>query len=212
MQKAPGNRVLVIGGGNVAIDASRTALRLGAKESTIVYRRSEDEMPAPAEEICHAREEGVKFMFLATPLAVHGDEKGHVKELECIKNELGELDASGRRRPVPIKRSNFRIPADVVINAIGQSPGPLASETTLGLKTGGDGAVIIEKETGKTSKKGVFAGGDVTTGTASVIEAIAAGRKAAASINSHLGGKSSIDETYSRRPMPEPNGDRPRKD
>jgi glutamate synthase (NADPH/NADH) small chain len=183
---ARGRHVITIGGGNVAVDASRTALRLGAQESIIVYRRSREEMPARAEEIHHAEEEGVQFKLLATPLAIHGDEKGRVKELECIQTRLGEPDASGRRRPVPIEGSNFRIPADTVIIAIGQSPSPLIPKTTPELKTERDGVVVIENETGKTSKKGVFAGGDVATGGATVILAMGQGKKAAKAIDEYL--------------------------
>jgi glutamate synthase (NADPH/NADH) small chain len=183
---ARGRRVITVGGGNVAIDSSRTALRLGAQESIIVYRRSRDEMPARAEEIDHAEEEGVKFRLLATPIAIHGDDKGRVKELECIQNQLGETDASGRRRPVPIKGSNFRIRADTVIIAIGQSPSPLIPKTTPDLKTAKDGVVTIDHETGKTSKRGVFAGGDVATGGATVILAMGQGKKAAKAIDDYL--------------------------
>jgi glutamate synthase (NADPH/NADH) small chain len=183
---ARGRHVITIGGGNVAMDSSRTALRLGAQESIIVYRRSREEMPARAEEIHHAEEEGIQFKLLATPVAIHGDEKGHVKELECIQNQLGEPDASGRRRPVPIRGSNFRIPADTVIIAIGQSPSPLIPKTTPDLKTAKDGVVTIDDETGKTSKKGVFAGGDVATGGATVILAMGQGKKAAKAIDEYL--------------------------
>jgi glutamate synthase (NADPH/NADH) small chain len=183
---ARGRHVITIGGGNVAMDSSRTALRLGAQESIIVYRRSREEMPARAEEIHHAEEEGVQFKLLATPVAIHGDEKGHVKELECIQNQLGEPDASGRRRPVPIQGSNFRIPADIVIIAVGQSPSPLIPKTTPDLKTGKDGVVIVDDETMKTSKKGVFAGGDVATGGATVILAMGQGKKAAKAIDEYL--------------------------
>ena len=183
---ARGRRVITIGGGNVAMDSSRTALRLGAEESIIVYRRSRDEMPARAEEIHHADEEGVQFMLLTTPIAIHGDEKGRVRELECIKNELGDPDASGRRRPVPIKDSNFKIPADIVIIAIGQSPSPIIPKTTPDLKTAKDGVVVIEEATGKTSKKGVFAGGDVATGGATVILAMGQAKIAAKAIDEYL--------------------------
>ena len=183
---ARGRNVITIGGGNVAMDSSRTALRLGAQESIIVYRRSREEMPARAEEIHHAEEEGVQFKLLATPLAIHGDDKGRVKELECIQNRLGEPDASGRRRPVPIEGSNFRIPADTVIIAIGQSPSPLIPKTTPDLKTAKDGIVVIDAETGKTSKKAVFAGGDVATGGATVILAMGQGKKAAKAIDEYL--------------------------
>jgi glutamate synthase (NADPH/NADH) small chain len=183
---ARGRHVITIGGGNVAMDSSRTALRLGAQESIIVYRRSREEMPARAEEIDHAEEEGVKFRLLATPIAIHGDDKGHVKELECIQNQLGEFDASGRRRPVPIQGSNFRILADIVIIAIGQSPSPLIPKTTPDLNTAKDGVVTVDDETGKTSKKGVFAGGDVATGGATVILAMGQGKKAAKAIDEYL--------------------------
>jgi glutamate synthase (NADPH/NADH) small chain len=181
-----GKRVATIGAGNVAVDAARTALRLGAEESMIVYRRSREEMPARAEEIHHAEEEGVRLELLTTPVALHGDSNGWVKEIECIRNELGEPDASGRRRPVPIKDSNFRIPVGVVVLAIGQSPNPLIPKTTPDLKTGKDGVVIVDNETMKTSKKGVFAGGDVATGGATVILAMGQGKKAAKAIDEYL--------------------------
>jgi glutamate synthase (NADPH/NADH) small chain len=181
-----GKRVATIGAGNVAVDAARTALRLGAEESMIVYRRSREEMPARAEEIHHAEEEGVRLELLTTPVALHGDSNGWVKEIECIRNELGEPDASGRRRPVPIKDSNFRIPVDVVVLAIGQSPNSLIPKTTPDLKTGKDGVVIVDNETMKTSKKGVFAGGDVATGGATVILAMGQGKKAAKAIDEYL--------------------------
>jgi glutamate synthase (NADPH/NADH) small chain len=183
---ARGRRVITIGGGNVAMDACRTALRLGAEESIVVYRRSRDEMPARAEEIHHGEEEGIQFMFLTTPVAIHGDDQGRVEELECLRNELGEPDASGRRRPVAIEGSNFRIPADIVIMAIGQSPSPLIPRTTADLETKRDGVVVIDPETGKTSKKGVFAGGDVATGGATVILAMGQGRTAASAIDEYL--------------------------
>jgi glutamate synthase (NADPH/NADH) small chain len=178
--------VITIGGGNVAMDACRTALRLGAEESIVVYRRSRDEMPARLEEIHHAEEEGIQFMYLTTPLAIHGDDRGQVKELECLRNELGEPDASGRRRPVAIKGSEFRIPADIVIMAIGQSPSPLIPRTTADLTTKRDGVVVIDEATGKTSKRGVFAGGDVATGGATVILAMGQGRTAASAIDEYL--------------------------
>jgi len=183
---ARGKHVATVGGGNVAMDSARTALRLGAEESTIVYRRSREEMPARAEEIHHAEQEGIRFELLTTPVAFHGDSSNWVKEIECIRNQLGEPDASGRRRPVPIKDSNFRIPVDVVVLAIGQSPNPLIPKTTPDLKTQKDGVVIIDNETGKTSKKGVFAGGDVATGGATVILAMGQGKKAAKAIDEYL--------------------------
>jgi len=181
-----GKHVATVGGGNVAMDSARTALRLGAEESIIFYRRSREEMPARAEEIHHAEQEGVRFELLTTPVAFHGDKGGWVKEIECIRNELGEPDASGRRRPVPIKGSNFRIPVDVVVLAIGQSPNPLIPKTTPDLKTGKNGVVIIDSETGKTSKKGVFAGGDVATGGATVILAMGQAKKAAKAIDEYF--------------------------
>jgi glutamate synthase (NADPH/NADH) small chain len=183
---ARGQRVITIGGGNVAMDSARTALRLGAQESIIVYRRSRDEMPARAEEIHHAEQEGIRFELLTTPVAFHGDEKGRVKELECIRNRLGDPDSSGRRRPVPIEGSNFRISADIVVIAIGQSPSPLIPKTTRGLEVGKNGAVIVDEETMKTSKKGVFAGGDVATGGATVILAMGQAKKAAKAIDEYL--------------------------
>jgi glutamate synthase (NADPH/NADH) small chain len=183
---ARGKHVATVGGGNVAMDSARTALRLGAEESIIVYRRSHEEMPARTEEIHHAEQEGIRFELLTTPVAFHGDSNNWVEEIECIRNQLGEPDASGRRRPVPIKDSNFRIPADVVVLAIGQSPNPLIPKTTPDLKTGKNGVVIIDNETGKTSKKGVFAGGDVATGGATVILAMGQGKKAAKAIDEYL--------------------------
>lgn len=181
-----GRRVASIGGGNVAMDSARTALRLGAEESLIVYRRSREEMPCREEEIHHAVEEGVQLNLLLTPIAFHGDGNGWVKEIECLKNELGEPDASGRRRPVPIEGSNFRISVDVVIIAIGQSPNPLIPNTTAGLETGRWGNIVVDKQTMKTSKKGVFAGGDVATGGATVILAMGQGKIAARAIDEYL--------------------------
>jgi len=183
---ARGKRVATIGGGNVAMDSARTALRLGAEESVLVYRRSREEMPARKEEIHHAEQEGIRFELLTSPVAFHGDSNGWVKEIECLRNELGEPDASGRRRPVPIKDSNFRIPVDVVVLAIGQSPNPLIPKTTPDLKTGNNGVVIVDNETMKTSKEGVFAGGDVATGGATVILAMGQGKKAAKAIDEYL--------------------------
>jgi len=182
---AIGRRVVTIGGGNTAMDAARTALRLGAHESIIVYRRSRAEMPARAEEIHHAEQEGVQFHLLTSPLAFSG-ENGRVTGLECLKNELGEPDASGRRRPVPIAGSNFRIETDVAIIAIGQSPSPLISKTTRDLQTARDGIVTVDKASMKTSKRGVFAGGDVVTGGATVIMAMGQAKIAASAINEYL--------------------------
>jgi glutamate synthase (NADPH/NADH) small chain len=181
-----GRRVATIGGGNVAMDSARTALRLGAEASLIVYRRSREEMPARAEEIHHAVQEGVQLNLLVTPMALHADGNGWVKEIECIQNELGEPDASGRRRPVPIPNSNFRIAADVVVLAIGQSPNPLIPKTTPGLQTGKHNNVLVDENTMKTSKRGVFAGGDVATGGATVILAMGHGKIAARAIDEYL--------------------------
>ena len=181
-----GKRVATIGGGNVAMDSARTALRLGADESLIVYRRSREEMPCREEEIHHAVQEGVQLNLLITPLALHGDGNGWVKEIECLRNELGEPDASGRRRPVPVEGSNFRIPVDTVVIAIGQSPNPLIPKSTPGLETGRKDNIVVEADTMKTTKKGVFAGGDVATGGATVILAMGQGKIAARAIETYL--------------------------
>jgi glutamate synthase (NADPH) small chain len=182
---ARGQSVVTIGGGNVAMDSARTALRLGAQNSIIVYRRSRAEMPARAEEIHHAEQEGVQFHLLTGPVAFYG-ENGRVKEIECIQMELGEPDASGRRRPVPVKDSNFRIPCDIVIVAVGQSPSPLIPKTTPDLKLAKHGGVTVDASTMKTSKKGVFAGGDVATGGATVILAMGQAKIAAKAIDEYL--------------------------
>ncbi|MCJ7812386.1 NADPH-dependent glutamate synthase [bacterium] len=183
---ARGKIVATIGGGNVAMDSARSALRLGAEKSIVIYRRSRTEMPARFEEIHHAAEEGIIFHFLTNPVAYHGNEACMVKEVECLRMELGEPDSSGRRRPVPIEGSHFRIFADIVIVSIGNSPNPLIPNTTPGLETGKSGNIIIDEETGRTSKKDVFAGGDVASGAATVISAMGAGRKAARSIYKYL--------------------------
>jgi len=183
---ARGKRVATIGGGNVAMDSARTALRLGADKSFIIYRRSRTEMPARDEEIHHAEQEGVIFNLLTNPVAYHGNEHGNVKEVECIRMKLGEPDSSGRRRPVPMEGSNFRIPVDVVVISIGNSPNPLIPNTTPGLEVSKWGTIVIDEATGRTSKKGVFAGGDVATGAATVISAMGAGRRAARSIHEYL--------------------------
>jgi len=180
-----GKRVAVIGGGNVAMDSARTALRLGAEHSIVVYRRSRTEMPAREEEIVHAEEEGVEFEFLTLPVKYHAS-NGWVKQMECIRMQLGEPDASGRRRPVPIEGSNFRLEVDTVVVAIGQSPNPLVPSTTPGLEVGRHGNIVVDSETGKTSKKGVFAGGDIATGAATVILAMGAGRIAARAIDEYV--------------------------
>lgn len=181
-----GKRVAVIGGGNVAMDCARTALRLGADEVHIVYRRSKQEMPARAEEIHHAEEEGVIFDWLTLPLKYIGDENGWVKEMECIKMQLGEPDASGRRRPVAIDGSNFISPVDTVICAIGQSPNPLIPQTTPDLKVAKWGNIEVDKATMKTSKERCWAGGDVVRGGATVILAMGDARIAARSIDEYL--------------------------
>ena len=179
-----GKRVVVVGGGNVAMDAVRTAKRLGA-EATIVYRRSEAELPARVEEVHHAKEEGIEFRMLTNPTRVIGDEKGWVTAINCLKMELGEPDASGRRSPVEVAGSDFEIACDVVIMALGTSPNPLIAATTENLETTRRGCIVAD-EVGCTSRPGVFAGGDAVTGAATVILAMGAGRKAAAAIDEYL--------------------------
>ena len=181
-----GKRAAVIGGGNVAMDAARCAKRLGAEETYIVYRRGEAEMPARREEIHHAKEEGIIFKNLVNPTAVLGDENGWVKGLRCVEMELGEADASGRRRPVPKENSDFELAVDTVIIAIGNSPNPLILSTTEGLEGDKWGCIVADEETGKTSLEGVYAGGDVVTGAATVILAMGAGKKAAIAIDEYL--------------------------
>ena len=178
-----GKQVAVVGGGNVAMDSARSALRLGAESVTVIYRRSEEELPARHEEVEHAKEEGVKFMMLTNPVALIGDENGWVTSMKSIKMELGEPDASGRRRPVPIPESEFTIPVDEVIIAIGQSPNPLILQYTPGLEATRRGGIQAEDESGKTSLDGVYAGGDIVTGAATVILAMGAGKKAAKAIH-----------------------------
>lgn len=181
-----GKRVATVGGGNVAMDCARTALRLGADKSIIIYRRSRNEMPARNEEIHHAEEEGVIFQLLSNPAAFHGGENNWVKEVECVRMKLGEPDESGRRRPVPIPDANFRMPIDVAVIAIGNSPNPLIPATTPDIETGKGGNIITDPETGMTSKPGVFAGGDVATGAATVILAMGAGKIAARGIHQYV--------------------------
>jgi len=181
-----GKNVAVVGGGNVAMDCARTALRLGANEVHIVYRRSKTEMPARIEEIHHAEQEGIIFDWLTLPIRYMGDEFNWVKEMECIRMELGEPDASGRRRPVPIKDSNFISPTDVVVCAIGQSPNPLISQTTSDLKVSKWGNIEIDKATMKTSKRACWAGGDVVRGGATVILAMGDARIAARSMDEYF--------------------------
>jgi glutamate synthase (NADPH/NADH) small chain len=183
-----GKRVAVVGGGNVAMDSARTAMRLGAEEVYCVYRRSKAEMPARAEEIENALEEEMILKELTSPVRILGNQKGWVEEIECIRMDLGEPDASGRRRPVPVEGSEFRIPVDVVVMAIGQGPNPLVPSTTEGLETTKWGNIIADDATGETSLQGVFAGGDIVTGAATVILAMGAGRKAARAIDRYLSG------------------------
>lgn len=180
-----GHRVAVIGGGNVAMDAARCALRLGAEEVHIVYRRSLEEMPARLEEVHHAKEEDIIFDILTNPIEILGDD-GWVKGLECMKMELGEPDSSGRRRPVAIAGSEFVMDIDIVIMAVGTSPNPMITSTTNGLKTHSWGGIIVDEDTGSTSKKGVYAGGDAVTGAATVILAMGAGKKAAKAIHEKI--------------------------
>lgn len=181
-----GKRVAVVGAGNVAMDAARTALRLGAEESYIVYRRSRNEMPARVEEIEHAEEEGVKFELLVSPVEIIGDEEGAVSKLRCVRYELGEADESGRQRPVEIPGSEFDMDIDTVVMAIGQGPNPLVTKTTPGLELNKRGTIKADEESGQTSLPGVFAGGDIVTGAATVILAMGAGKKAARAIDEYI--------------------------
>ena len=192
-----GGKVAVVGGGNVAMDAARTALRLGAEHVYIVYRRSMEELPARAEEVEHAKEEGIDFRLLNNPVEILGynnpddprdPKNGFVKGIRCIKMELGEPDASGRRRPVPIEGSEFELDVDAVIMAIGTSPNPLIKNTTKGLEVNRRGGIVVD-EAGLTSREAVYAGGDAVTGAATVISAMGAGKLAAASIDEYLSGK-----------------------
>ncbi len=180
-----GKRVAILGAGNVAMDSARCAKRLGAEEVYIVYRRSEKEMPARAEEVEHAHEEGILFHLLTQPVEIKGDQENWVKELVCVKCELGEPDASGRRSPINIAGSEYSLPVETVVVAIGQSPNPLIQTTTQGLKTGRHGTIDANSD-GQTSRIGIFAGGDIVTGAATVILAMGAGRKAAAAMDKYL--------------------------
>ncbi len=182
-----GRRVVVVGGGNVAMDAVRTAKRLGA-EATIVYRRSEKELPARVEEVHHAKEEGIDFRMLTNPTHIIGDEKGWVKGINCLRMELGEPDESGRRSPVEVAGSDFEIECDVVIMALGTSPNPLIAATTEALETNRRGCIVADQN-GQTSREGVFAGGDTVTGAATVILAMGAGRTAAKAIDQYIRSK-----------------------
>lgn len=179
-----GKKVAVIGGGNVALDCARASRRLG-RDVTLVYRRTQKEMPGRVEEIENAKEEGIVFKILTQPVKILGDEKGFVKGLECIKMELGEPDESGRKRPVPVKGSNFILEVDTVIIAIGQNPNPLLAKVTPGLKTNKDGTISVDKNF-MTSLPGVFAGGDIITGADTVISAMGAGKKAALAIDKYI--------------------------
>ncbi len=183
-----GKKVAVVGGGNVAMDAARTALRLGA-EVHIIYRRSEEELPARVEEVHHAKEEGIIFDLLTNPTEILVDDNGWVKGIRCVRMELGEPDESGRRRPVEIKGSEFEIELDTVIMSLGTSPNPLISSTTDGLEINKHKCIVADEETGQTSKIGVFAGGDAVTGAATVILAMGAGKAAAKGIDEYLSGK-----------------------
>lgn len=185
---AAGKKVAVVGGGNVAMDAARTALRLGA-DVHIVYRRSEEELPARVEEVHHAKEEGIIFDLLTNPTEILVDENGWVKGMKCVRMELGEADASGRRRPVVIDGSEFELEVDTVIMSLGTSPNPLISSTTEGLEVNKWKCIVADEELGKTSKEGVYAGGDAVTGAATVILAMGAGKAGAKGIHEYLSGK-----------------------
>ena len=181
-----GKNVAVVGGGNTAMDAVRTSLRLGTNNSYLIYRRSEAEMPARLEEIHHAKEEGVEFMTLNNPVELYGDENGRLKRMKCIKMELGEPDDSGRRRPVPVKGSEYILDVDIVIMAIGNGSSPLIQNTTEGIDFNKWGNIIVNPETMRTSKPGVYAGGDIISGGATVILAMGNGREAAKAIHEFL--------------------------
>jgi glutamate synthase (NADPH/NADH) small chain len=183
---AVGKRVAVIGGGNVAMDSARCALRLGADDVYIIYRRSEAEMPARREEVENAQEEGIHFKLLTNPKLFLGDEQNRVVAMECYEMELGEPDESGRRRPVVRPGSEFTIDVDVVVVALGTTPNPLIAQTTAGLETTRWGTVVADEATGKTMKEGVWAGGDIVTGAATVISAMGAARLAAADIDTYF--------------------------
>lgn len=186
---ARGKSVAVVGGGNVAMDAARCAKRLGAKDVFIVYRRSEEELPARAEEVEHAKEEGITFKLLTNPKEIVADEKGFVNGMKCAQMELGEPDSSGRRKPVEKGNSEFLLRVDTVIMSIGTSPNPLIKSTTEGLDTHNWGGIVADEKTGKTSRPGVFAGGDAVTGAATVILAMGAGKDAAAAIDEYIKSK-----------------------
>ena len=180
-----GKKVAVVGAGNVAMDSARCALRLGAEKVYIVYRRTEDEMPARIDEIHHAKEEGIEFHLLTNPIKIIGDKNGDVKKLICIKNKLGEPDESGRRRPVPIEGAEFEMDMDIVIIAIGNGPNPILLDTINGLKLTRKGT-IEANNTGQTNIEDIFAGGDIVTGSATVISAMGAGKNSARAIDQYL--------------------------
>jgi len=182
---AHGQRVAVIGGGNVAMDAVRTARRLGADDAIVVYRRTREELPARLEEVGHAEEEGVRFDFLVAPLEILGDDDGWVRGLRCQRMELGEPDESGRRRPVPVAGSEFELPCDLVVEAVGTRANPLLTHSAPGLDLDERGFIAVD-DNGETSLRGVFAGGDIVRGSATVILAMGDGKRAAAAIDEHL--------------------------
>ena len=181
-----GKNVAVVGGGNVAMDSARCALRLGAEKVYVIYRRSKEEMPARHEEVENAEEEGIIFKFLTNPKSFVGNEQGAIKAMECYEMMLGEPDESGRRRPIVKPNSEFLMEVDVVIIALGTTPNPLIAATTQGLKTTSHGTVVTDETTGKTQKNRVWAGGDIVTGSATVISAMGAGKRAAADIDKTL--------------------------
>jgi glutamate synthase (NADPH/NADH) small chain len=187
-------KIAVLGGGNVAMDSARTALRLGGEDVYVVYRRSRAEMPARIDEVHHGEEEGLKFKLLMNPIRILGDEDGWVKGMECISMKLGEPDESGRRRPIPIEGSESILEVECVVVAVGNGPNPLVPTTTPGLNTNKRGNIVADEETGKTSKEGVFAGGDIVTGAATVILAMGAGKKAAVAIDEYVRKKRLVGE------------------
>jgi glutamate synthase (NADPH/NADH) small chain len=187
-------KIAVLGGGNVAMDSARTALRLGGEDVYVVYRRSRAEMPARIDEVHHGEEEGLKFKLLMNPIRILGDEDGWVKGMECISMKLGEPDESGRRRPIPIEGSESILEVECVVVAVGNGPNPLVPATTPGLNTNKRGNIVADEETGKTSKEGVFAGGDIVTGAATVILAMGAGKKAAVAIDEYVRKKRLVGE------------------
>lgn len=184
-----GSRIVVVGGGNVAMDSARTALRLGAESVTMVYRRSLAELPARREEVHHAQEEGIVFELCTNPVRILGDAEGHVTAVECVRMDLCELDETGRKKPKPVAGSEFTIPADVVVIAVGTGANPLISQSTPDLPVTRHRYIVADEETGKTGKPSVYAGGDIVTGAATVISAMGAGRKAAKAIHEYLTGK-----------------------